>query len=205
MEVKLDTVTDLFVKLSIIKKVLILVGILALISGCYTYFLFMPKQREISLVEAKLNQLEADLAKKQAYANKLAEYKEEVANLKEDFAMALIQLPGQKEIPSLLSDISRLGKETGLEFLLFKPKPEVPKDFYSEIPVDVEVLGSYHKVATFFDKIGNLSRIVNVTNVSMNPSKSSSKEVLLSTTCLATTFRFLEEREKNDTTKPKGK
>ena len=64
MEVKLDTVTDFLVKLSLVKKILILVGILVLISSCYTYFLFMPKQREISRVEAKLNQLEADLVKK---------------------------------------------------------------------------------------------------------------------------------------------
>lgn len=206
MAAKFEVIADAVAKLSLAKKLLILVGTLAVISGGYYYFLFTPKQEEINRLSAELARLQIDLAKKQAIAKKLAAFKEEVAKLDEDFARMLIRLPSKKEIPSLLSSISRLGRKTGLEFLLFKPKSEVGKDFYSEIPVDIKVLGSFHKVAAFFDKVGKLPRIVNITDLSMTPSKTSgtetsSEEILLTTSCLATTFRFVERREENETKK----
>ena len=205
MAVNLDSLADTIVKLSILKKVLILIGALILISGVYYYSLYTPKQEEVGRLEINLDRLQKDLGKKQALASKLPAYKEEVARLDAELVRVLVQLPSTKEIPSLLSDISRLGKETGLEFLLFRPKPEVGKNFYSEVPVDIEVLGSFHRVATFFDRVSNLPRIVNVTNVNMAPSGDRTKGILLKTSCRATTFRFLGVRQESETKKGKKK
>jgi type IV pilus assembly protein PilO len=102
------------------------------------------------------------------------------------------QLPDKKELPNLLKTISALGNESGLKFQLFRPLPEVPKEFYAEIPVEIKVVGGYHAVASFFYKVGMLDRIVNITNVEMGKAREEKSEMELTTSCLATTFRFVE-------------
>ncbi len=98
-------------------------------------------------------------------------FQDEAAKLREELKVAITQLPTSKEIPSLLSNISQLGKDSGLEFLLFKPVGEINKDFYAEIPVEIRVKGAYNNVAIFFDKVGKLPRIVNISEVSMDNAK----------------------------------
>lgn len=196
---------DKIVKLPTTKKIMILIGILFLISGGYYYLFYMSKQKEISELQSKLDQLKSDLIKKQTIARKLVKFKKEVAKLNEDFTIALVQLPNKKEIPTLLSNISKLGRETGLEFLLFKPMPEVKRDFYAEIPVDIKVLGRFHNVAAFFDKVSKLPRIVNITNLNMSNTKTSDGEDSLTISCLATTFKFLEKEDKSETKNTKKK
>lgn len=196
---------DKIVKLPTTKKIMILIGILFLISGGYYYLFYMSKQKEISELQSKLDQLKSDLIKKQTIARKLVKFKKEVAKLNEDFTIALVQLPNKKEIPTLLSNISKLGRETGLEFLLFKPMPEVKRDFYAEIPVDIKVLGRFHSVAAFFDKVSKLPRIVNITNLNMSNTKTSDGEDSLTISCLATTFKFLEKEDKSETKNTKKK
>jgi len=131
-----------------------------------------------------LKRLEADLAKAQG-----------------DLKVAIKLLPTTSEIPSLLKNITKLGNDSNLEFLLFSPEKQVSKEFYIEIPVSIEVLGSYHDVAVFFDKVGKLDRIVNVVNVNMIPIKDLS--TMLKTSCKATTFRFKEERTESEPKKKK--
>jgi type IV pilus assembly protein PilO len=87
------------------------------------------------------------------------------------FAEALNLLPNTKEIPALLKTITQLGTDSQLEFVLFSPQRERPKDFYMEIPVSIQVSGSYHNVAVFFDKVGRMDRIINILNVDMKPEK----------------------------------
>ncbi len=108
------------------------------------------------------------------------------------FKEVLQQLPDQKEIPSLLTNISNAGKESGLEFLVFRPKPEIPKEFYAEIPVDICVSGSYHNVAMFFDKISKLPRIICITDLSMGETKALEQEIILKTKGVVTTYRYVE-------------
>jgi type IV pilus assembly protein PilO len=105
------------------------------------------------------------------------------------FKIAMRALPEKEEIPSLLTSISKSGQDVGLEFLLFEPKSEVKKDFYAEIPVAMNVIGGYHDLAIFFDKVARLSRIVNIVNIDMARSKEGSN---WNTTCTAVTYKFIE-------------
>jgi type IV pilus assembly protein PilO len=84
---------------------------------------------------------------------------------------------------------------SGLEFRLFKPEPEKQADFYAEVPVSLTILGRFHELARFFDHLSKLSRIVNVTDIKIAPLKGKEDSSTLSTSCLLTTFRFLEPRE----------
>jgi type IV pilus assembly protein PilO len=101
------------------------------------------------------------------------------------------KLPEKEEIPSLLTSISDSGQQVGLDFLLFEPKPEKPKEFYAEIPVAMSIKGDYHNLTTFFDQVARLSRIVNIRDIQIG--RSNTKETKeLSTKCTAVTYKFIE-------------
>lgn len=113
-------------------------------------------------------------------------------------------MPNSKEIPALLTSITTIGKNAGLDFLVFKPKPESKKGFYADVPVDITVSGSYFSVANFFAAVANLPRIVNITNVDFAEVKNVNNRMMTKVNCLATTFRFLGKEEiENDTKKQK--
>jgi type IV pilus assembly protein PilO len=106
------------------------------------------------------------------------------------FEETAVLLPKDKEIPKLLTDISALGRSAGLEFLTFKPQADVPKDFYAEIPITINVRGPYHNIGFFFDQVSKLERIVSVSNVKMSTPKKDGNEMLLNSDCVLVTYRF---------------
>ncbi len=127
-------------------------------------------------------------------------YRSKMKAAEAEFQLALKALPEKKEIPSLLTNISRSGQSSGLEFLLFQPQKNVQKEFYDEIPVAIQVDGNYHNVATFFAKVAQLSRIVNIRNIHIGWGA-----LKLRTKCTAVTYRFVEKVEQKETKKKKKK
>ena len=92
----------------------------------------------------------------------------------------------------LVPDITTLGKNAGLEFKAFRPKAEIRRGFYSEVPIDIEFSGDFHEIATFLDRVAKLPRIVNVRKLEMSVKKESIARTTLRVTGRATTFRFIE-------------
>jgi type IV pilus assembly protein PilO len=121
-------------------------------------------------------------------AKRLAEFRAEEAEVEAQFQEALKLLPDKKEIPTLLRTITQLGSDSDLEFRLFQPQKEREQNFYMEIPVSIEVSGTYHNVGVFFDKVGRMDRIVNILNVVMKPV--TARSTTLVTRCDAVTYRF---------------
>ena len=105
---------------------------------------------------------------------------------------ALRQLPDSKELPGLLTDVSSLGKDAGLEFKAFRPRDEIAQDFYAEVPIEIEFSGDFHDIARFFDKVSKLPRIVNVSQLEMEIAGQENGATRLKVRGEATTFRFLE-------------
>lgn len=188
----INITADSLLKLPPKYKAYILAGILALISGLYWYLAYSPKTTELTGLKARLEQVQAELNESKAIAADLPRFKAEVARLNEELTKALLELPDKREIPTLLTNISTLGIESGLEFMRFKPMPEIQSGFYAKVPVEISLKGTYHEVATFIDKVSKLSRIVNISNISMSGAKQDGGRVILSTPCLATTYRFIE-------------
>ncbi|MDD2539839.1 MAG: type 4a pilus biogenesis protein PilO [Desulfuromonadaceae bacterium] len=185
------------------QKIMILVLVSILEAAALVWFLFLPKYTELNETKAQLVSLENEINEKTRVANNLPKLKAEYDQLNQELVLALAELPNSKEIPSLLTSITTLGKSTGLDFLTFRPKPEITKDFYAEVPVDIVVSGSYFSVANFFAAVANLPRIVNITNVSFSDIKSVNNRMMTKVTCLATTFRFLDKKEIKDDKKAK--
>lgn len=180
-------------KLSKLYRILIFVGIFAVLIGPFVYFIYLPKVKKIEDLKKEQQMLDSRLLRAKAKVRQLKHLENEMQKAQAEFKMVKKKLPEQKEIPSLLANVSRSGHEAGLEFLLFQPGTEVKKDFYAEIPVSVNVSGSYHEVALFFDKVSRLSRIVNIDNINMTKGNTDSDNKL-STTCTAITYRFVEEQ-----------
>lgn len=203
---------DFFLKLSILKKVFILILILGVITGLYAYVFFIPVRSELEGQKSELNKLTKELSESKALTKDLQKYKEQVEKMNTELTDALTQLPNEKEIPDILKNISRLGKESSLEFTLFRPKAEEPQQFYAKVPIDLVVVGSYHNIGIFFDKMSKLPRIINVVDFSMTKAKDikvKETEVLVKTSCLVNTYRFIEkgtgEKKDEKKTPPEGK
>ncbi|MFZ2949358.1 MAG: type 4a pilus biogenesis protein PilO [Desulfuromonadaceae bacterium] len=194
----MDPSVEKILKLPVKQKILILVLISVLEAAALVWFLYLPKYKEYEGVKAQLATLQSEIDEKTRIANNLPKLKLEYEKLNQELALALTELPNSKEIPSLLTSITTLGKNAGLDFLTFRPKGEVPKDFYAEVPVDIVVSGSYFSVANFFAAVANLPRIVNITNVAFADIKNVNNRMMTKVTCLATTFRFLDKKEIKD-------
>ena len=169
----------------------------ALVLGLlYWHFFYSPMATTLQERSGRLEELEAQHAKKTRMVAQLEALRKQVKELDGRLKEAIAQLPDQKEIPDLLSTVSSLGRESGLEILLFRQRPEVLQDFYAEVPVEMSMKGTYAQLTEFFDKVGKLNRIVNVKDISMKSPVVSEGRVILSTSCAAVTFRFLSEEER---------
>lgn len=186
---------DTYLKWPKSKKAIVWLICGTVIAVVYYFAFFQPRIQALRSLEAEYDKLGNELRENQAIADNLSQVKEEVQRLDQKLAQALEKLPNKEEIPSLLQTVSDLGKESGLEFLLFKPAPPVAKDFYAEVPLELQILGRYHDLAIFFDKIGRLPRIVTIEDIDFGGAKSGPGGVKLTVTCKALTFKFLEPGE----------
>jgi len=180
-------------------RIAIFAGTMVFLIGLYIWLIYLPKTQEITATEQQIATLQQKLSRAIVRARAIKKFEAEFAEVDAHFQEALKLLPNTKEIPTLLKTITQLGTDSRLEFRLFNPQQERPRDFYMEIPVSIEVSGNYHDVAVFFDKVGRMERIVNILNVTMNPTGDRSTN--LSTKCDAVTYRFKGE---SDVT-PRGK
>ncbi|MFZ5562792.1 MAG: type 4a pilus biogenesis protein PilO [Thermodesulfobacteriota bacterium] len=194
-------VFDAVSSLSMVQRIIIVVVVFTLLIGGFVFFSYMPKYKEIAKIDREYDKVskELDVAKKKAA--ELGALEKEWAEKEEKFKLVMAALPDKKEIPTLLSEISRAGNSAGLEFKRFAPQPEIIRDFYAEIPVAVDITGSYNSVTLFFEKIAEMSRIVNVRGIRI---ASSEKAEGLSTQCTTVTYRFLSAEEQAKAAKPQS-
>jgi type IV pilus assembly protein PilO len=120
----------------------------------------------------------------------------------------LRQLPDKTEVADLLVDVSQTGLAAGLEFELFNPQNEIPKDFYAELPISIRVIGNYHEFGNFVSGVAALPRIVTVSDITIAPKKAKDGDGLLAMNLTAKTYRYMDEDERSaadEETPKKGK
>ena len=180
--------------------------IVVLVVSLYAYALFLPARAELETVQSKQFELQRKLNEVRSVAANMGRFEEEIAALEKRLKIALRQLPDSKELPVLLTDVTSLGKNAGLEFRAFRPQDEVRRDFYAEVPIGIEFTGSFHEIANFFDRVAKLPRIVNIAELDMTIGKESAEHTVLKVKGQATTFRFLDEKPSAEGAGPgKGK
>lgn len=186
-------------------KIILAVVILLLPVVIFYFTFFSPTNEKLTGLNKQKSQMEKKLRKVKKKAQNRERLRQEVAETMAVFEETATLLPKQKEIPKLLKDISSLGTNAGLDFLAFKPGADKPKDFYAEIPVDINVNGPYHNLGFFLDQVSKLDRIVTVNNIKMGGPKMDSGEMLLKSSARLMTYRFTNKPlpKKNDKKKKK--
>ncbi len=145
----------------------------------------------LELKQQEETRLRNDFLSKKKQAVNLDLYVQQLNEIDRSFGALLKQLPNKAEVESLLVEINQSGMGRGLQFELFKPSPEVVKDFYAELPISVKITGNYHDFGAFAGDIGQLSRIVTLNNVQITPAK----DGVLTMDAVTKTFRYLDEEE----------
>lgn len=175
--------------LTSLQRVLIFSATFLVLSGVFYFFKYKPDTQHIRSLKSSITRQEKRLSELKRASAQVEVLEKELAESESEFVHLLTLLPDQKEIPGLLDSVSQLGAQVGLENILFQPQPEQPHEFYAVIPVRLDLLGTYHELGVFFDKISKLNRILKVENVSISRRKDSSLQV----GCTIVTYRFLEQ------------
>ncbi len=159
---------------------------------------FHTKEQLVQLedVEQHETDLRGLFEQKARLAANLEAYQQQLEEMRESFGAMLRQLPNKTEVADLLVDVSQTGLASGLEFELFKPSGEIPKEFYAELPINIRVIGNYHEFGDFISGVAALPRIVTLHNVTIKRTSSKYESSLLSMDMIAKTYRYLEEDER---------
>ncbi len=149
----------------VVAKSVLVLFLCGVLGGGWYWFLTRDQLDSLSRVEAKEAELKTSFESKQRLAANLEMHREQLVQIEEFLMELLRQLPGSAEIAALLVDVSQTGLAAGLEFELFRPTGEVSKSFYAELPIQVEVTGSYHQLGNFVSGLAALPRIVTVQDI----------------------------------------
>jgi len=187
----------------ILVRSLIIITCSVVVLGSVYYFDTQHQLDELAQHRNDELSLKATFEKKQAKAVNLEAYKAQMKEMRESFGTMLRQLPSKTEVADLLVDITQTGLASGLEFDLFKPQPEIPQEFYAELPINIDVKGNFHELGQFVSGIAALPRIVTIHNIKINANKSSSG--VLNLTAIAKTYRYLDDEELAASKKSKKK
>ena len=177
----------------------VIITLCTLIIGAGLWFDTQNQLIELEGHQEKEIGLKEEFKVKALRAAKLDLYKEQLAEMNATFGALLRQLPEKTDVESLLVDVSQTGLASGLEMNKFKPSVEEKKGFYAELPITLEVIGSFHQMATFISGIAALPRIVTISDMKLEPAekdpedKTTSNRLKMSAT--ARTYRYLQEDE----------
>jgi type IV pilus assembly protein PilO len=168
-------------------------SVLVAIAACYWFMSYQPNQAARQELVLRAQELQRNLNNARTVANNVPGFEAEVAGLERDLDLALKQLPNRKQFEDLLQDISTAGKKVGIRIKSIDRDKEVRRDFYAEVPFRIEIEGSYHDMARFFEMVANLPRIVNIGGLDIKVAKEDRHVTELKAMGEATTFRFLND------------
>jgi type IV pilus assembly protein PilO len=178
---------------------IVLVAIACVLVATAGYYLDIEKQlKRLNTDEQQEIQLRKTFEVKQAKAANLDAYRRQLDEMKQSFGTMLRQLPDKTEVADLLVDVSQTGLASGLEFELFKPLAEVPREFYAELPIQIKVTGQYHEFGDFISGLAALPRIVTIHDIKISHKKGKGRnkaEAGLVLEATAKTYRYLDEEE----------
>ncbi|MDP5136755.1 type 4a pilus biogenesis protein PilO [Rheinheimera baltica] len=171
---------------------LVFAVILAVLVSILSYFLLVDsKIDELAAAEKKETELRQTFRTKNGTAVNLELYKQQMVEMEQTFSFLLKQLPTTHETPGLLDDITYVGTTSGLTFIRINWEPEIEKDFYTELPIKIEVVGDYHQFGNFVSEVAKLPRIVSLHDFAIQ----TEKDERLRFNVVAKTYRYKEVQQ----------
>ena len=158
------------------RKILVILAIIVMIVSVYYFFFYRTKKADLVDLKAELTEVRHEKMEKEKIVADLDQFNREVTELARRLHEALAQLPNEKEIDQILTQLSRLIYDSGLSLNSFTVMPEIRKQLYNEVPIALSLSGNYHNIALFFDKASKLKRIINFSNLDLGSPKSQTGE-----------------------------
>jgi len=157
------------------------------------YYVSKPQLDELAALEQEEVTLKTSFEAKQKKAVNLQDYRDQLAQIESSLGEMLKQMPTKAEVANLLVDISQTGLASGLEFKLFQPGAPVPKEFYSELPINIQVVGKYEELGLFVSGLASLPRIVTVHDVNITPIAKAEKTGAMNMSAIIKTYNESEQ------------
>jgi type IV pilus assembly protein PilO len=161
--------------------------------GMFYYYYEQPARTDMASRETQLTALRADISKGLTTAKKLPEFRQQVTDLESRLANLKAILPEEKDAADLLNRMQTVAAQSNMTIKGFKPSPTVTKTLHAEWPITLELDGTYHNLAIFFDRVGKFTRIVNISGLDVKGRDRPEANNTISATCVATTFVLLEK------------
>lgn len=185
---------DRFNQVPTAQKVILLIIIMAGVCVVFWMFFYQPVQDEIESNKNQLTQLEQEKERLERLRENQARMRTKITELQQELLIAREKLPATAEVPSLLQRVHNQAKTAGLEIETFQRESNQSQQYYIEIPVSMELTGTFDELANFFHYVGRMTRIVNVKNLSMDRrNKGLNKDGSLKVTARVTTFQMKQE------------
>ena len=150
-------------------KVAVMLLVCAVVAGGGIYFDTLDQLASLESAEQKEQTLKSEFEAKQKKAVNFQDYQDQLTQIETSLDEMIRQMPTEEEVASLLVDISQTGLASGLEFKLFKPDAPIVKDFYSELPISIQVIGKFEELGLFVSGLASLPRIVTIHDVNISP------------------------------------
>ena len=176
-----------------------------LVALIFAFTMYFPANGELSDLKQNKTNLQNQKRMVEQRVSDKDGFDQRLEALTKNLKNALKELPNNREIPGLLKGISTLGRKVGLEVRQFTPLPEEKREYVAEVPVEIEVEGSFHEVAMFFDRLAKMNRIVYVQDIEMGSAVERGGKVSLTVSGKAVTFRFLSDSEIKKGKKGRGR
>ena len=161
--------------------------------GVFVWYYELPFHEDLEAREVQLTALKNDIAKGQATAKQLGQFRAEVDDLEARLGSLRAVLPEEKDAADLLRRMQTVATQSNLTIKSFKPSPVVTKQLHAEWPIELQLEGTYHNLAIFFDRVGKFTRIVNITGLDVRGKEPPDANVTIVAQCIATTFVLLDK------------
>jgi type IV pilus assembly protein PilO len=165
------------------------------IAGCGIFFYYyeIPAHTDMAARQTQLQSLRGDITKGLTTAKKLPEFRAQVTDLEARLANLKAILPEEKDAADLLNRMQAVAAQSNMTIKSFKPSPTVTKQLHAEWPISLELEGTYHNLAAFFDRVGKFTRIVNISGLDVKGKDKADQNSTITASCIATTFVLLDK------------
>jgi type IV pilus assembly protein PilO len=179
------------------RSIQILIFTVLVVCLAFVFYLYSLKDqiKEWDAIQADIKRLESSVAQGTAIESQLKRFKQELAQLEERLTVLKSILPAEKETPKVLRSVQQMAASSNLKIDKFVPKPVIPRAFYSDWPIQIDVEGNYNGLGLFFEKVSRATRIIDVGTITIKGfDKYMGSAKTLTASCTATTFVFREDQ-----------
>jgi type IV pilus assembly protein PilO len=173
--------------------------------GAFYYYYEMPQRTEMVSRQTQLKALRKDIDKGLETAKQLPEFRAQVDDLEQRLISLSAVLPEEKDAADLLRRMQTVATQSDLTIKSFKPSPVVTQQLHAEWPINLQLDGTYHNLAIFFDRVGKFTRIVNISGLAIKGKPKPEPDSTITADCVATTFVLLNNPVAGKTPAAKGK